>query len=223
MKKKLSVSLMCADLLNMERDVKKLESCGIDWFHLDVMDAHLVPNLTFGPDFVNQLKRITNLPLDVHLMIDDPIFILNCLQVGEGDYVTLHSEIDDDILDKNIAIIKAKGAKVGLALNPETPIEKIGKWINQIDLVLLMLVRPGFAGGKMIEGIMDKVKQTKNYLIDNDREDIIISTDGNITPERAQYMATLGADVFVGGTSAVFRKNMQLADAVQSFYQMVKG
>jgi ribulose-phosphate 3-epimerase len=221
MNKKLSVSLMCCDLMNVARDVKNLEDGGVDWFHLDMMDAHLVPNLTFGPDFVNGLRKISDTPFDIHMMIEDPEFIINSINLFSKDYVTLHVELQKDILYKNMALLKTKGVHFGLALNPETPVEAIEPYVDDIDLVLLMLVRPGFAGGKMIEGIMDKVKQMKTYLAHMGKDNVLISTDGNITLERAKFMATQGADVFVGGTSAVFRKGMDIKKTVPDFYKFI--
>jgi ribulose-phosphate 3-epimerase len=221
MNKKLSVSLMCCDLMNVARDVKNLEDGGVDWFHLDMMDAHLVPNLTFGPDFVNGLRKISDTPFDIHMMIEDPEFIINSINLFSKDYVTLHVELQKDILYKNMALLKTKGVHFGLALNPETPVGAIEPYVDDIDLVLLMLVRPGFAGGKMIEGIMDKVKQMKTYLAHMGKDNVLISTDGNITLERAKFMATQGADVFVGGTSAVFRKGMDIKKTVPDFYKFI--
>ena len=221
MNKKLSVSLMCCDLMNVARDVKNLEDGGVDWFHLDMMDAHLVPNLTFGPDFVNGLRKISDTPFDIHMMIEDPEFIINSINLSSKDYVTLHVELQKDILYKNMVLLKTKGVHVGLALNPETPVEAIEPYVDDIDLVLLMLVRPGFAGGKMIEGIMDKVKQMKTYLAHIGKDNVLISTDGNITLERAKFMATQGADVFVGGTSAVFRKGIDIKKTVPDFYKFI--
>lgn len=213
---------MCCDLMNTERDIKKLEKGGIDWFHLDVMDAHFVPNLTFGPDFINSLRKISDIPFDVHLMLEDPEFIIGCLNLSSQDYVTLHSELPEEVIRKNIRLIREKGAHVGLALNPETPVETLEKYIEDIDLILLMLVRPGFAGGRMIEGIMDKVKTTKDFVNKKTRRNILISTDGNITLERAKFMASLGADVFVGGTSAIFRKGMDIEETVQTFHKYLE-
>ena len=212
---------MCCDLMNVARDVKNLEDGGVDWFHLDMMDAHLVPNLTFGPDFVNGLRKISDTPFDIHMMIEDPEFIINSINLSSKDYVTLHVELQKDILYKNMVLLKTKGVHVGLALNPETPVEAIEPYVDDIDLVLLMLVRPGFAGGKMIEGIMDKVKQMKTYLAHIGKDNVLISTDGNITLERAKFMATQGADVFVGGTSAVFRKGMDIKKTVPDFYKFI--
>lgn len=213
---------MCCDLMNTERDIRKLEKGGIDWFHLDVMDAHFVPNLTFGPDFINSLRKISDIPFDVHLMLEDPEFIIGCLNLSPQDYVTLHSELPEEVIRKNIRLIREKGAHVGLALNPETPVETLEKYIEDIDLILLMLVKPGFAGGRMIEGIMDKVKTTKDFVNKKTRRNILISTDGNITLERAKFMASLGADVFVGGTSAIFRKGMDIEETVQTFHKYLE-
>ena len=207
--------------MNVASDVKKLEDGGVDWFHLDMMDAHMVPNLTFGPDFVNSLRKISETPFDIHMMIEDPEFIINSINLSENDYVTLHAELQETILCKNIKLLKAKGVHVGLALNPETPIEAIERYIDDIDLVLLMLVRPGFAGGTMIDGIMNKVSQLKTYLASKGKDNVLISTDGNITLERAKFMATQGADVFVGGTSAVFRKGMDIRETVPEFYKFL--
>ena len=221
MKKLLSVSLMCTDLMNVEKDIHILEDNHVDWFHLDVMDAHFVPNLTFGPDFIKQLRNVTDVPFDIHVMLEQPEVLLNYLTLSAKDYVTIHSELPDDEIQKSIDLIKEKGAHVGLAFNPETPVEKAAKFLPQVDLVLLMLVKPGFAGGKMIEGIMDKVAATKKFLQEHGLEHVLISTDGNITVERAAAMAKMGADVFVGGTSAVYRKGMDLKDTIPAFYQAV--
>lgn len=223
MEKKLSASLMCCDLMNVARDIQLLEQGGTDWFHLDIMDAHFVPNLTLGCDFVNRLRKITKTPFDLHLMIEDPEFIINSINIDSNDYVTLHAEMDPAVIRKNLDLIKSKGAHLGIALNPETPVEAIEPYLDEIDLVLLMLVRPGFAGGTMIEGIMEKVKQTKEYLLSKNKNNILISTDGNINLERAKYMASIGADVFVGGTSAVFRKGMDLKETVPAFYEYLKN
>ena len=213
---------MCCDLMNTERDIRKLEKGGVDWFHLDVMDAHFVPNLTFGPDFINSLRKVSDIPFDVHLMLEDPEFIIGCLNLSSQDYVTLHSELPEEVIRKNIRLIRKKGAHVGMALNPETPVEALEKYIEDLDLILLMLVKPGFAGGCMIEGIMDKVKTTRDFVNKNTQRNILISTDGNITLERAKFMASIGADVFVGGTSAIFRKGMDIEETVQAFHKYLE-
>lgn len=213
---------MCANLMNMAQDVKELEENGVDWFHLDIMDAHFVPNLTFGPDWCNALRKISHTPMDYHIMMDDPKLFINAIELSGQDYVTVHSELPAETILDSIKLIRGKGAHAGLAVNPQTPVEAILPYLNDIDLVLLMLVRPGFAGQKMIDGIMDKVAETKSYLHKNGRDRILISTDGNITVERAAKMAGQGADIFVGGTSAVFKKDKTLQQAICEFRQAVK-
>ncbi len=116
---KLSVSMMCANLMNIERDVRILEQNGVDYLHVDIMDASFVPNLTLGPDFVNQLRKITNISFDIHLLMDHPSVIIRSMDIREGDIVTIHSECKESIME-NVAFIKQKGARFGLALNPDT-------------------------------------------------------------------------------------------------------
>ncbi len=223
MKKLLAPSLMCADLMNMTKAVAELEENKVDWFHLDIMDAHFVPNMTFGPDWCKALAKISHTPLDYHLMMDNPSLFINVIDLTPADYITVHSELPEDTVNEAIEMIRAKGGHVGLAVNPDTPAEVLLPYLDKIDLVLLMLVYPGFAGQKMVEGIMEKVAQTKKLLLENNHPEILISTDGNINIERAAYMAALGADIFVGGTSAVFRKDKTIAEAVAEFRQEVKG
>ena len=213
---KLSVSLMCADLMNMQQNVNELESCGIDYFHIDIMDAVFVPNLTFGPDFVNSLRKITASPFDVHLLTNHPRMIIRSMNIQEGDIVTIHSECKESIME-NAAYIKQKGAKFGLALNPETSIEDVKKYLTYVDVILLMLIVPGFAGSSMIHGIMEKVGETRKYLDNLGFENIEISVDGSVSCERARYMKTLGASIFVGGTSGIFLKDESLQSAVEKF------
>ncbi len=222
MDKMLAPSLMCADLMNMTQAVADLEANKVDWFHLDIMDAHFVPNLTFGPDWCKALRKISHTPLDYHLMMDNPQLFINFIELDPQDYVTVHSELPEELVNDAISKIREKGGHVGLAVNPGTPVEVLLPYLDKIDLVLLMLVHPGFAGQKMVEGIMEKVAQTKKLLVENGHPEILISTDGNINIERAAYMAGLGADIFVGGTSAVFRKDKTLAEAVAEFRAEVK-
>ena len=155
---KLSVSLMCADLLNLEYEIRKLEENGVDYLHIDLMDATFVPNLTFGPDIVNAIRRTTKIPLDIHLLMEHPRVIIRSMNIQKGDIVTIHSECKESIME-NVAFIKQKGAKFGLALNPDTSIEEVHKYLPYVDVILLMLIVPGFAGSMMIHGMIDKCRQ----------------------------------------------------------------
>ncbi len=218
---KLSVSMMCADLMNIAHDVKLLEENRVDYLHIDIMDATFVPNLTFGPDFVNALRKTTDLPLDIHLLMEHPRVIIRSMDIREGDIVTIHSECKESIME-NVAFIKQKGAKFGLALNPDTSIEEVKKYLPYVDVILLMLIVPGFAGSTMIHGMMEKVGETKEYLINSKYDNIEISVDGSVSCERAKYMRQQGATIFVGGTAGIFRKGMRLEETIKAFKESIK-
>lgn len=220
-KGQLSVSLMCADLMNMAKEIKVLEENGVDFLHIDIMDATFVPNLTFGPDFVNAIRKVSSLPLDIHLLMEHPRVIIRSMDIREGDIVTIHSECKESIME-NVAFIKQKGAKFGLALNPDTSIEEVKKYLAYVDVVLLMLIVPGFAGSTMIHGMMEKVGETRKYLDNHGYENIKISVDGSVSCERAKYMRSLGATIFVGGTAGVFRKGMSISNTIPEFYDNIK-
>jgi len=216
MKRKLSVSMMCADLVNLAGDIRELESLGVDYLHIDMMDAHFVPNLTFGPDTVNAMRRITHIPFDIHMLMEYPRVIVRSLDIREGDIVTIHSECKESIME-NVAFVKQKKALFGLALNPDTSIEEVKKYLPYTDVVLLMLIVPGFAGSTMIHGMMEKVAQTKEYLQKNGYDNILISVDGSVSAERANYMASLGAGIFEVARRAYSRKTCLLSQSVPKF------
>lgn len=219
-KGKLSVSMMCANLTNLQQDIKTLEKCSVDYLHIDIMDGAFVPNLTFGPDLVNAIRKITNLPLDIHLLMEHPRVIIRSMEIQKNDIVTIHSECKESIME-NVAFIKQKGAKFGLALNPDTSIDEVRKYLPYVDVVLLMLIVPGFAGSTMIHGMMEKVGETKKYLLDNKYDNIEISVDGSVNCERAKYMRSLGASIFVGGTAGIFIKGRDLSETVEQFVNSI--
>lgn len=220
-KSKLSVSLMCADLLNMEQEIKLLERHQVDYLHIDLMDATFVPNLTFGPDFVNAIRKVVNIPFDIHLLMEYPKVIIRSLDIRENDIVSIHSECKENIME-NIAFVKRKGAKFGLALNPNTSVEQVRKYLPYVDIIILMLIVPGFAGSTMIHGMMEKVGETRKYLDANKFSNIEISVDGSVSCERARYMKQLGASIFVGGTAGIFRKGKSLDETIPEFYASIK-
>lgn len=204
---------MCSNLMNLGQDIKTLEENGADMLHIDVMDAHFVPNLTFGPDFIKAMQAVTTMPVDVHLMVDDPELIMSKFPVRKGDIVSPHIEVKKDYRALAAKVHEA-GGLFGLAVNPETDVEAIKEYLDVLDTVTLMLVHPGAAGAKMVDGIMDKVAGMRRFLDTNGREDILISVDGSVSKERANLMAGMGADIFVGGTAGIYRIGTALSETI---------
>ena len=221
MNSKLSVSLMCADLLHLAEQIKIYEKHDVDLIHIDVMDSQFVPNLTFGPDLVNSVKRTTRIPLDIHLLVEHPRVIIRSFDINENDIVTIHAECKESIME-NVAFVKQKGAKFGLALNPDTMIEEVKKYLPYVDIILIMLIVPGFAGSKMIHGMMEKVKDTRDYLDHNGYENIEISVDGSVSQDRAEFMKSHGASIFVGGTAGIYIKDRDINETIVEFKNRIQ-
>ncbi len=212
MKKMLSASLMCADLLNLESSVKELEKAGIDYLHIDIMDGKFVPNITLGFDLVNALKKITDTPLDVHMMVKHPAEFTDRMNLGADDILCVHYESDIHI-HRTLEAIRKKGCKAGLALNPHTHIECMKYLAEYIDMALIMTVSPGFAGQKMFTGAERKVRDARAFLDSLGYSSTPIEVDGNISLENGRKLSSCGADIFVLGTSCLFVKDKTLTDA----------
>ena len=207
--KKIAASVMCAPLFAMDTCLAELENNGIDLLHIDIMDGTFVQNYTLGTDFVKQLKEKTNLPLDIHLMVNDPERKLDWFAFGEGDYVSVHYEASQH-LNKALGMIKARGAKAMVAINPATSICALESVLDDIDGVLIMTVNPGFAGQAMVESALKKIYRLKKYLDEVGCSNIEIEVDGNVSFENAKRMSEAGADIFVAGSSSVFSKEASL-------------
>ncbi|HRO67285.1 MAG TPA: ribulose-phosphate 3-epimerase [Pseudobdellovibrionaceae bacterium] len=204
--KKIAPSILSADFANLERDVRALAAAGADWVHVDVMDGHFVPNLTIGAPVVKALKKISPLPLDVHLMIEKPERYIDDFLKAGSDWLTIHVESTTDVAGC-LKRIREGGAKAGLTLRPGTSLQTVLPYLDQVDLVLVMTVEPGFGGQSFMEDQLEKIS-TLRREIDSRRLPVLIEVDGGINEKTAALCAE--ADVLVAG-SYVFKGEVAVA------------
>ena len=221
MNNKISPSIMCVDFLELKEYLKQFEKHGIDLIHVDIMDGSFVPNFTLGTDFVKTLKSATSIPLDIHLMIDNPEDKLEWFNFGKNDYVSVHYESTKH-LHKALSNIRSRGAKAMVAINPATPVCVLEDILDEIDAVLIMTVNPGFAGQKLVGSTLKKIKRLRKYLDDNEYSHIEIQVDGNVSFENARLMKDAGANIFVAGSSSVFSKNASLEENIKMLKSSIK-
>jgi ribulose-phosphate 3-epimerase len=203
-KKKLSASILSADFGRLAEEVRTVERAGADWIHVDVMDGHFVPNITIGPDVVRALRQVTDLPLDVHLMIENPDRYLKAFAEAGADWLGVHVEASPH-LHRSIQFIKELGVKAAVVLNPATPLNTIEYILGDVDMVLLMTVNPGFGGQKFIQGALPKIRQLRG-MMDRLGREVLLEVDGGVNRNTIDDLVSAGVDVFVAG-SAVFNGN----------------
>lgn len=209
---KIAPSVLSADFSKLGEEVKKAEKAGADLIHVDVMDGHFVPNITIGPPVVKAIRKITKLPIDVHLMIEEPDMFIDAFAKAGADIITVHSEASTH-LHRSINYIKDNRVRAGVSLNPSTPLSALDFILSEVDMVLLMSVNPGFGGQEFIPQIMDKIKILKD-IIQNRGYRVEIEVDGGINVDNAGDVVKAGADILVMGNA--FFNSKDYAEVVRA-------
>lgn len=216
----ISASIMCADVLNMGGELKKLEQSGIEYLHCDIMDNRFVPNLMLPPEMLNKFREASNLPFDFHIMAENPESIIENLKICKGDIISVHYEATKH-LQRVVSLIKEKGAFASAAINPATPVWVLEEILPQLDAVLVMTVSPGFAGQKIVSGAFEKIARMRGLADKMGLENLIVEVDGNCSFENVPKMYKSGADMFVAGTSSVFKKDMSVGEGVKKLKKLI--
>lgn len=193
-------SILSADFADLKNEIKKVESAGADWIHIDVMDGRFVPNITIGSPVVRCIKGITKLPLDVHLMIVEPDKHIKDFAKAGANIITVHAEACTH-LQRTIAHIKEVGCKAGVSFNPHTPVDSLKYVLEIVDLVLIMTVNPGFGGQEFISSVVPKISEVKKMFQDSNLSDKYIEVDGGISTKTAPIVRSAGANVLVSGNA----------------------
>ena len=201
---KIAPSILASNFSKLNDEVISIENAGADFIQLDIMDGHFVPNLTFGPPIIKSLRNLTKLPFDVHLMVSNPDTLLDDYVNAGANIITVHVEACNH-LARTLHYIKSKGCKAGVAINPHTDIQFIENVIEDLDLILIMTVNPGFGGQKFIKSMFKKISLVKEII---SSRDIFLEVDGGITKENSKEVINAGANVLVAGTS-VFKTNQK--------------
>ena len=204
---KLAPSILSADFARLLEDVKKVEKAGCEYLHIDVMDGHFVPNITIGPCVAKSLRRDVNMVFDTHLMIENPDDYIKDFVDAGSDLIVVHAEACRH-LHRTIQNIKSYNVKVGVALNPATSIESIKHIIEDVDMVLIMTVNPGFGGQSFIESMLEKIKELKQ-LIDDKNLNVDIQVDGGIKPDNIHKVVEAGANIIVAGSAIFNSENIE--------------
>lgn len=217
-----SPSMMCADIMRLGETVSLLESAGAAMLHIDVMDGVFVQNVALGTDYINQLRKSTKLPLDIHLMIDRPEEKLSWFEPHQGEYISIHVESTPHI-QRALSMIRSFGAHPIAALNPGTPLETLEEILPDVDGVLIMCVNPGFAGQQLVPSAIGKIGRLRQTLDKSGYASTLIEVDGNVSFANLPIMYQAGADVFVCGTSSIFSARGTIMQNMQAINQLLQN
>ncbi len=212
---KISASLACADLLNVEHDIRLLEEAGVEYLHMDIMDGLFVPNFCLNLDLMKAIKDKTSIPMECHIMVNDPERYVERVAATGAECLSVHYEATPHI-QRTLSLIRQSGMKAGVALIPSTPINVLEYILDDLDVVTLMMINPGFAGQKLIPAMLRKLKETRDFLDSRGKQDMDIIVDGNVSIENIPKMVNAGATILVGGTSSIFRKGISIKESVDS-------
>ena len=212
-------SILSADFLRLEQEIKAVADAGADMFHVDVMDGHFVPNITIGPMIVQAARKATALPLDVHLMISNPAAFVDSFADAGADIITVHTEADNHLF-RTIDAIKSRGKKAGVSLNPSTPLAAVEHLIRAIDLLLIMTVNPGFGGQSYIAAMDEKIRAARAMIVISGRQ-VDLEVDGGVKASNARHVVELGANILVMGTEIFHAQNYQ--EKMREVREQLKG
>lgn len=213
-------SVMCANLLHLERDIRLMLDEGLEYLHIDFMDNKYVPNITFGTDVVAALAGVDKMKRDIHILARTPEQYFDAMKIGESDNVAVHFDACDDV-GAVLGEIAARGAEPFLAISPDTPVEEMLNYLDLLSGVIIMSVYPGFAGRPMVPGSFERLKAARE-IIDKSGREIVLMIDGNVSWQNAPIMRECGADMFVAGSSSIFDGKADLKSNIERFRELIK-
>lgn len=214
--------MMCSDLIDLKETLSVFEEECVEYLHIDMMDGAFVPNFGLGVDYIRGLRKLTNIPLDLHLMIKDPEYKFQWIGIKETDIVSIHYESTFQV-QRALDYLQPYGCKRFLAINPATPVYSLEEVLEYIDGINLLMVNPGFAGQKIVPSTIKKAQRVIDFLRTEGKENIAVEVDGNITPENGRKLKDIGADIFVCGSSSIFKGDVnKYKENIEVFRNFVK-